>query len=259
MVDRRHRPVIDKSLGADGEARAFIDEAGVRACMQVMSNDWIEAANGHGADLKRLLRCYVALIAASGIRSGLEAKRIRLGDIRFVTQEGRGVIIIRMIKDQGKHPKARSLVLFEGNPALRLRHLVSDLIAWRRSQGATETDFLFARPDNTWPTFRDALDDVLREANALIDPMSREKRVAYSFRHHFATVQIERGLSVAHLAEWMGTSSAMTERHYNRFLMERRAHLVNGAPGDVLEDRAVDGSRLVWDHTVGEHGDWVPG
>jgi integrase len=133
------------------------------------------------------------------------------------------------------------------------------LIAWRRSQGATETDFLFARPDNTWPTFRDALDDVLREANALIDPMSGEKRVAYSFRHHFATVQIERGLSVAHLAEWMGTSSAMTERHYNRFLMERRAHLVNGAPGDVLEDRAVDGSRLVWDHTVGEHGDWVPG
>ena len=100
---------------------------------------------------------------------------------------------------------------------------------------------------------------MLREANALIDPMSGEKRVAYSFRHHFATVQIERGLSVAHLAEWMGTSSAMIERHYNRFLMERQAHLVNGAPDDVLEDRAVDGSRLVWDRTVGEHGDWVPG
>jgi hypothetical protein len=258
-VDRRHRPVINKSLGVDGEIRAFIDDAGVRACMRVMSSDWIEAANGQGADLKRLLRCYLALIAASGIRSGLEAKRIRLGDIRFVTQEGRGVIIIRVIKDQGKHPKARSVVLFEGNPALNVRHLVSDLIAWRRSRGATETDYLFARPDNTWPTFRHALDDVLREANALIDPMSGEKRVAYSFRHFFATVQIERGLSVAHLAEWMGTSSAMIERHYNRFLMERRAHLVNGAPDDVLEDRAVDGSRLVWDRTVGEHGDWMPG
>ena len=145
----------------------------------------MEAANGHGADLKRLLRCYVALMAASGIRSGLEAKRIRLGDIRFVTQEGRGVIIIRVIKDQGKHPKARSVVLFEGNPALNVRHLASDLIAWRRSQGATETDYLFARPDNTWPTSRHALDDVLREANALIDPMSGEKRVAYSFRHYF--------------------------------------------------------------------------
>ncbi len=258
VVDRRHRPVINKSLGADGEIRAFIDEAGVRACMRVLSNYMIKA-KGHGADLMRLLRCYVALIAASGIRSGLEAKRIRLGDIRFVTQEGRGVIIIRVIKDQGKHPKARSVVLFEGNPALNVRHLVSDLIAWRRSQGATETDYLFARPDNTWPTFRGALDDVLRDANALIDPMNGEKRVAYSFRHYFATVQIERGLSVAHLAEWMGTSSAMIERHYNRFLMERRAHLVNGAPGDVLEDRAVDGSRLVWDRTIGEHGDWVPG
>ena len=139
-------PGHQQIAGRRWRVRAFIDDAGVRACMQVMSIDWIEAANGHGADLKRLLRCYVALIAASGIRSGLEAKRIRLGDIRFVTQEGRGVIIIRVIKDQGKHPKARSVVLFEGNPALRLRHLVSDLIAWRRSQGATETDFLFARP-----------------------------------------------------------------------------------------------------------------
>jgi hypothetical protein len=124
VVDRRHRPVIDKSLGADGETRAFIDDLGVRACMRVMSNDWIEATNGYGADLKRLLRCYVALIAASGIRSGLEAKRIRLGDIRFITQAGRGVIIIRVIKDQGKHPEARSVVVFEGNPALNVRHLV---------------------------------------------------------------------------------------------------------------------------------------
>jgi integrase len=136
---------------------------------------------------------------------------------------------------------------------------VSDLVEWRRSQGATETDYLFARPDNTWPTFRDVLDKVLRDANALIDQMSGEKKVAYSFRHYFATAQIERGLSVAHLAKWMGTSSAMIERHYNGFLLERRAHLVNGAPEDVLEDRDVDGSRLVWDSTVGEHGDWVPG
>ena len=80
--------------------------------------------------------------------------------------------------------------------------------------------------------FRDVLDSVLTAANALIDPMTGEKRVAYSFRHFFATLLIERGLSVAAIAEWLGTSSRWIERHYNRFLVERQAHLVNGAPDE---------------------------
>ena len=52
--------------------------------------------------------------------------------------------------------------------------------------------------------------------------------MAYSFRHYFATKLIELGLSVGQIAEWLGTSSAMIERHYLAFLMERNAHLVNG-------------------------------
>ena len=65
-------------------------------------------------------------------------------------------------------------------------------------------------------------------AKALIDPMTKEKRVAYSFRHYFATKLIELGLSVAQIAEWLGTSSAMVEKHYIQFLIERNAHLFNG-------------------------------
>ena len=70
---------------------------------------------------------------------------------------------------------------------------------------------------------------VLTEANALTDPMTGEERVAYSFRHYFATKLVELGLSVAQIAEWLGSSSRMVEGHYNRFLTERNAHLVNGA------------------------------
>ena len=60
-------------------------------------------------------------------------------------------------------------------------------------------------PDGSFPVFRDVLNTVLTEANALIDPMTKEKRVAYSFRHFFATKLIELGLSVAQIAEWFGT------------------------------------------------------
>ena len=149
--------------------------------------------------------------------------------------------------------------LREGHPTIRIRHLLSDLVAWRESQGARKPDYLFAWTDNRWPTFRDTMNDVLREADALIDPMSGERRVAYSFRHYFATVQIERGISVAHLAEWMGTSSAMIEKHYNRFLTERRAHLVNGAPDEPMDYIDEEGVPWHWDADTGEHGEWVPG
>ena len=74
------------------------------------------APSGHGMVMKRMLRCYLALIASTGIRAGLEAKRVRLGDVRFTSQHGRHVIFIRVTKNQGKHPKPRSVVVFEGNP-----------------------------------------------------------------------------------------------------------------------------------------------
>jgi hypothetical protein len=104
------------------------------------------------------------------------------------------------------------------------------------------------------------LNHVLRETDALIDPTTGEKRVTYSLRHFFATLLIERNLSVAKIAEWLGTSSAMVERHYGKYLVEREAHLLNG--GNRSEDSSstppFDGSLLRWDPTIGEHGDWAP-
>ncbi len=260
VVDRRMRPVIDKvKYGEEGEPRAFIDAAGVEAAMQVMTDEWMVAANGHGTNLKRLLRTYIATIASTGIRAGLEAKRIRLGDVRFTRQHGRQVIFIRVTKNQGKHPKPRSVVVFEGNRVIRIRHLLANHIEWRRSQGATDTDYLFAWPDGSLPSFRDVLDSVLTAADALNDPMTGEKRVAYSFRHFFATLLIERGLSVAAIAEWLGTSSDMIERHYSWFLVERHAHLLNGGDDEPLHHIDEDGTPWHWDTAVGQHGEWVPG
>jgi integrase len=233
IVDRRHRPMMDKSLGEDGEPRPFIDASGVLAVAKVMSDQWVTAPSDdgpeHGSDMKRMLRTYVAMIATTGIRAGLEAKRVQIGNVQFLTQHGQKVILIYVVKRQGKHGKGRSVIVYEGDPAFNIRKLLADHIAWRRSQGASDRDYLFAWPDGSFPVLRDALNTVLTKADALVDPMTGERRVAYSFRHYFATKLIEQGLSLPVIAEWLGTSSAMVERHYNRFLTERNAHLLNGA------------------------------
>jgi integrase len=128
-------------------------------------------------------------------------------------------------------------------------------IAWRREQGAIDRDSMFAWPDGSFPVFRDVLDTALTQANALTDQMTGEKRVAYSFRHFFATLLIERGLSVAQIAEWLGTSSAMVEWHYNRFLTERNAYLLNGASLAVAVDPMPDPWRVPADDELDEMAD----
>jgi integrase len=230
VVDRRARPMIRRvDHGEETVPRAFIDAAGVEAVAEVLTEDWVNTSNGNNSDMKRMLRTYIALISCTGIRPGLEAKRIKLGFVVFRQQAGREVIIIRILARQGKHPKARSVVVYEGDPYFDIRRLLREHIAWRRSQGAIDRDELFAWPDGTYPHFRDIFHKVLTAANALTDPMTGDVRAAYSFRHFFATRLVELGYSVPQIAEWLGTSSQMVEKHYNRFLNKRNAHLVSGA------------------------------
>ena len=230
VVDRRARPMIRRAEhGEDGERRAFIDRAGVQALARVMTDQWIDAPDGFSPDIKRMLRCYIALISTTGIRPGLEAKRIKIGNVLFETQHGHSVIIIRVFKRQGKHLAERSVVVYERD-VFPIRQLLTDHRAWRWSQGAGETDDLFGRPDGSFPDFKRIMLATLTAAGALTDSMTGKRRCAYSLRHYFATRLIELGLSVPHIAAWLGTSSKMVERHYNNFLTERNAHLLNGVP-----------------------------
>jgi integrase len=257
VVDRRNRPIINKTEhGEDGEARSFIDDAAVARLEQVMDRTWMVTANGHTTDYKLLLRAYIALAASTGIRPGLELQRVRLGNIQFHPQH-QG-ISIQIEKNQGKHGKSRSVIVFEGG-VFPIRGILQDLIAWQRERGAADTDYLFSWRDGTFPVFRPGLRHVMEAADCLTDPMSGKQRVMYSFRHYFATQLIERGLSVPQVAEWLGTSSDMVERHYNRFLIERNAPLFNGHELALqkklkkLDYIDENGQPWHWDETTGEY------
>jgi hypothetical protein len=51
----------------------------------------------------------------------------------------------------------------------------------------------------------------------------------------------------------------MIERHCNRFLVERQAHLVDGAPEEALDFTDEDRTPWHWDAAIGPRGEWVPG
>jgi hypothetical protein len=80
VVDRRTRPRVRRAdLGMDNTPRAFIDRAGVEAVAALMTDEWITRPP-HTPEMKFMLRAYLAVIASTGIRPGLETKRIKLGN-----------------------------------------------------------------------------------------------------------------------------------------------------------------------------------
>jgi hypothetical protein len=79
-------------------------------------------------------RAIQATLASTGIRAGMEAMRIRIGDVLFETQQRREVIFTRVMPNQGKHPRSRSMIVYEGGLEFNVHKLLRDLIAWRESQ-----------------------------------------------------------------------------------------------------------------------------
>ena len=79
-------------------------------------------------------------------------------------------------------------------------------------------------------TFRDVTKSLnrgfaslLKEAKLHIDPETGKQRDAYCLRHYYATERLIAGVSVYTLAENMGTSVQMIERHYGHLKPEMAA------------------------------------
>jgi len=215
MINRRH---ADQESGTP---RPFLDEDGIRAVYKVMSTDsWVNT-DPH----RRLIRVYIALLATAGFRPGLELTRTIIGDVTFEAQEGVDVILIHVRKNAGKRKKERYTTVYEGS-VFPVRAWLKDLVEWRKAQGAKIQDTLFeceGKGTIEQRMFRQ-VQQVLNAAKELTDPMTGAERSGYSIRHYFATACIDRGLSYAKIAAWMGTSEQMIELHYNRYALAKKAH-----------------------------------
>ncbi len=90
-------------------------------------------------------------------------------------------------------------------------------------------------------TFRALLDDT----GLRVDPVTDLRRTPYSLRHHYATsvlLELEGEVSMARLADQMGTSIEMIDRYYSKLntLIEASA-----LQGKVRSDAARELTRAV--------------
>ncbi len=225
------------NFGRDSERRPDFTAEDYRALLKAMRK-WIgEGRRGNELELRLMLRDYVLVLANSGIRSGTEAMNLKWSNVYFYEQDGKRYLALWV---KGKTVAHEVTCRFGAVMPL-------DRIRLRNPKWANGTfeDFLKKKVDayvfrvkgknrqgeviykDMTTTFGRMFKRLLEKAGILIDGRTNQKRTLYSLRHMYATYALQGDRMTIHeLAEHMGTSVGMLEKHYSHINLRKSARRI---------------------------------
>jgi integrase len=175
--------------------------------------------NEKSAATRETLRNYVLFLANTGVRHGTEALGLRWRNIEWYERDGERYLAVNV---DGKTNKRTAIA----------RDSVKNTL-WRQAQlnsriSAADFDALIAAKLDE-PVFTTRLGDTVtvhnlnRAFNALLAELDLKTgadgrtRTLYSWRHFYATQDLERGVSTHALSRQLGNSTEMIDRHYSKY------------------------------------------
>ena len=189
-----------------------------------------QTPNEKSAATRETLQNYVLFLANTGIRHGTEALGLTWRNIEWYERDGERYLAINV---DGKTNKRTAIA----------RDSVENSL-WRQAQlnpriEAADFDGLIsAKLDE--PVFTTRLGETVTEHNlnrafnALLDELDLKTgadgrtRTLYSFRHFYATLNLERGVTTHALSRQLGNSTEMIDRHYSKYSPLINAELHSG-------------------------------
>ena len=228
-----------KNTGIKGVAREAFSLSEYKSLTSYMPH-WIDGGHtAKTAQMRRLLRDYVLILANTGIRHGTEALGLCWKDIAWITKSGERYLQLTV---NGKTGKRTSIANHNTQDYLHriqerrsnIAHLSFDNLLKKKLN-----EKVFVLEDGTATnslagTFR----NLMRDSGLDKDRVPKEKRTLYSLRHtyaHFALLTDK--MDVYTLARQMGTSVKMIEQHYG--------HLNPAMKADVIAGKRMGGKRTV--------------
>ena len=228
-----------KNTGIKGVAREAFSLSEYKSLTSYMPH-WIDGGHtAKTAQMRRLLRDYVLILANTGIRHGTEALGLCWKDIAWITKSGERYLQLTV---NGKTGKRTSIANHNTQDYLHriqerrsnIAHLSFDNLLKKK---LNEKVFLLedgTATNSLAGTFR----NLMRDSGLDKDRVPKEKRTLYSLRHtyaHFALLTDK--MDVYTLARQMGTSVKMIEQHYG--------HLNPAMKADVIAGKRMGGKRTV--------------
>ncbi len=242
-----NRPKLE-TQGTTGDRRPAFELHELSAVLKNF-DEWIgNARNAASRERREILRDYVEMLVDTGARPGVELLNLRWNQIKYRNNPSKRDIPAaveenNVYDDFGPADAVTNLnrtveMTVSGKTGTRViigrQPTVTALVRIARRNYGVEGSALeplkdVAKPDNTdyvlrakgsrldvSSSFQKMLTDYLTEYKLLIDPVTEQKRVFYSFRHTYATLALTHDRVPIHtLAQQMGTSVLMIERHYS--------------------------------------------
>jgi integrase len=194
---------------------------------------WVKAAReGREKAIRNLLRDYVLILANTGIRAGTEAMNLKWQHITIVKQDGQEYLTLNV---KGKTKKMRAIQV-PHRVAIYLQRIqmrddeINGMSFYELIDAGVDK-YVFRIDDKDMTSnFGKIFKRLLEAAGLLVDRRSGKDRTLYCLRHYYATLRITIGqISTKQLAEYMGTSEGMIEKHYGHLDLQRIANKFVGA------------------------------
>ena len=212
------RPTL-LNKGVKTESRGSFSVEEYRGIYTALRSYHKQTTNEKSAATRETLRNYVLFLANTGVRHGTEALGLCWKNIEWYERDGERYLAINV---DGKTNKRTAIA----------RDRVVDFL-WRQAQlnsriAVEDFDALIAAKLDE-PVFTTQLGAVAtvpnlnRAFNSLLDELGLKMgadgrtRTLYSWRHFYATQDLERGVSTHALSRQLGNSTEMIDRHYSKY------------------------------------------
>ena len=214
--------------GKVSERRPAFELEEIRALKEHFNN-WIERAeNKVSKNLRILLREYVYVLLDTGARPGKELLNLRWKQVRYTHTDDSGSHVEMNV--DGKTGKRKIIGWDDTIEVLRRMLKVQGLGGMEEVTESNHNGYVFRMKDGKEPqSFQKLFETFLRQHNLLIDPNTEQKRVFYSLRHTYATFKLTYDKTPVYtLAEHMGTSVSMIEKHYGHLKVKEALPQLKG-------------------------------
>lgn len=221
-IKREHIPEL-KAEGSKTIRRPYFSIQQYQHLCRYMQDVWVKKQTSEDLMNRRLLlRDYVLFMANSGLRPGIEVDTLRYVDVSDYIDPEKNVHVVVKV-NFGKTDEREVVV----RP--NVRSIIKRIRG--RNKPAKETDFIFRLPDGSKIKELRALFVRLLTDCGLREDHDGIKRTLYSLRHTYATFRLlYGGVDYKTLADNMGTSVAMIEKHYSHLETRMKAAELAGNP-----------------------------
>lgn len=191
--------------------------------------------------MRELLRDYVLVLANTGIRHGTEAYNLKWRHIDWHKVGGEQYLRLTVSGKTG--PRS---VIARHNTVKYLRRIqqrfdILNKMTFDELLKAKVDEYVFRLADGTRTTnLHQTFETLMKETGLAVGSTSEKPRTLYSFRHFYATFQLQNKVGIHELARQMGTSVKMLEDHYSKITPELMASVFAGPKMGKQEEPDID-------------------